>query len=84
MKAQISDYPILIFWSDDDNCFIADIPDLSFCTGFGKTPEEALKEVIDAQTAWISSAKMDGVALPKSRFSSSVRRSTVRSGKASV
>ena len=41
----MSDYDINIFWSDEDGCYVADIPDLRFCSAFGNTPEEALAEV---------------------------------------
>lgn len=35
-------YHINIFWSDEDDCYIADLPDLSFCSAFGETPGKAL------------------------------------------
>ena len=39
----MADYHINVFWSDEDGCYVADIPDLSYCSAFGDTPEEALK-----------------------------------------
>ena len=36
-------YPILLYWSDDDNCFITSVPDLPGCMSDGKTPEEAIR-----------------------------------------
>ena len=41
----MKDYHINIFYSDDDDGYIADIPDLEACSAFGKTPDEALREV---------------------------------------
>ena len=35
----MKDYHINIFWSDDDEGYIADIPDLMYCSAFGATPE---------------------------------------------
>ena len=39
------EYHINIFFSDEDGGYIADIPDLDSCSGFGETPEQALAEV---------------------------------------
>ena len=41
----MKDYHINIFYSDDDEGYIADIPDLAMCSAFGRTPAEALAEV---------------------------------------
>jgi predicted RNase H-like HicB family nuclease len=53
----MKDYHISIFYSDEDEGYIADIPDLKSCSAFGSTPEEALKEVLLAKTAWLEAAK---------------------------
>ena len=42
-------YHINVFYSGDDKCFIADIPDLKYCSAHGNSPVEALKEVLIAQ-----------------------------------
>lgn len=42
-------YPIVVFWSDEDEAYIATVPDLRSCSAFGDTPEEALREVQVAQ-----------------------------------
>jgi hypothetical protein len=41
----MKDYHINIFYSDENEGYIADIPELKHCSAFGNTPEEALKEV---------------------------------------
>lgn len=41
----MKDYHINIFYSEEDEGYIADIPDLKFCSAFGETPEEALRQV---------------------------------------
>ena len=45
------DYHINIFDSEEDEGYIADIPDLRCCSAFGETPEEALREVEVAKAA---------------------------------
>lgn len=40
---------INIFWSDEDACYIADIPDLQDCSAHGATPQEALEAVLEAK-----------------------------------
>jgi len=56
----MSDYHINLFYSDEDGGWIADIPDLAFCSAFGETPQEALTQVLVAKEAWLQSAKAGG------------------------
>lgn len=62
------DYHINIFYSADDEGYIADIPDLPGCSAFGNTPEEAVKELIVVKTAWIETAKAENISIPKPRY----------------
>ena len=64
----MKDYHINIFYSEEDGGFIADIPDLDACSAFGVTPEEALREVERAKTAWIEAAKETGKPIPPPRY----------------
>lgn len=48
----MKDYHINVFWSDEDGCYVADIPDLARCSAFGPTPQEAVAEVMEAKQAW--------------------------------
>lgn len=41
-------YPVEIFYNAEDEGYIANVPDLRYCTAFGETPEEALREVQQA------------------------------------
>ena len=41
----MKDYHINIFFSDEDEGYIADIPELAMCSAFGATPAEALAEL---------------------------------------
>jgi len=58
------DYHINIFYSEEDEGYIADIPDLESCSAWGATPAEALKEVELAKTAWLEAAKAEGKIIP--------------------
>lgn len=61
-------YHINVFFSPEDKAFIADVPDLKYCSAHGKTPEEAVREVMIAQQAWIEAAKARRKAIPKPRY----------------
>lgn len=43
-------YHIDIFYSEDDGGYIANIPDLEYCSAFGSTRQDALKEVLVARS----------------------------------
>jgi excisionase family DNA binding protein len=60
----MKDYHIVIFYSEEDGCYIADIPDLEMCSASGASPEEALREVLVARDLWLQTAQEEGVALP--------------------
>jgi predicted RNase H-like HicB family nuclease len=64
----MKDYHVNLFYSDEDEGYIADIPDLKNCSAFGETPEEALREVLKAKKAWLESAKAEGKPIPKPSF----------------
>ena len=48
---------INIFYSPEDEGYVADTPHLRFCSAFGETPEEALHEVLIAEEAWLETAR---------------------------
>ncbi len=60
----MSDYHINIFYSEEDEGYIADIPDLEFCSAFGETAAEALNEVENAKVAWLEAAREAGKPSP--------------------
>jgi predicted RNase H-like HicB family nuclease len=64
----MSDYHINVFFSEEDEGYIADIPDLKSCSGFGATPEEALREVQIAKTAWLETCQATNKPIPKPRY----------------
>lgn len=61
-------YHINIFYSDEDNCYIADIPDLEFCSAHGDTPEEAVAQVNIAKQTWLECAREDGKPIPEPKY----------------
>jgi predicted RNase H-like HicB family nuclease len=64
----MKDYHINIFHSDEDEGYIADIPDLEACSAFGETPAEALAEVEVAKTLWLETARAEGKPVPAPRY----------------
>ncbi|MFB2881988.1 type II toxin-antitoxin system HicB family antitoxin [Floridanema aerugineum] len=64
----MKDYHINIFYSEADEGYIADIPDLKYCSAFGETPEAALREVQIAKEAWLEAAKAVGKAIPLPKY----------------
>jgi predicted RNase H-like HicB family nuclease len=64
----VSDYHINIFYSEEDEGYIADIPDLEACSAFGATPEEALRELETAKKAWLETARQAGKPIPEPRY----------------
>lgn len=61
----MADYHSNVFWSDEDGSYIADIPDLAYCSAFGATPQEALAEVMIAKEAWLEAATEAGRPIPE-------------------
>lgn len=64
----MKDYHVNVFYSEEDEGYIADIPDLKHCSAFGKTPEEALREVLKAKEAWLEAARANGKPIPIPHF----------------
>ena len=64
----MKDYHINVFYSEEDEGYIADIPDLKHCSAFGKTPEEALQEALKAKKAWLEAARANGKSIPTPHF----------------
>jgi predicted RNase H-like HicB family nuclease len=64
----MKDYHINIFYSEEDEGYIGDIPDLKFCSAFGETPEEALREVLIAKSVLLEVARAEGKPIPLPRY----------------
>jgi predicted RNase H-like HicB family nuclease len=58
-------YEIIIYWSEEDQAFIAEVPELPGCAADGTTYQEALANVQVIITEWIETAKELGRPIPK-------------------
>ena len=58
-------YEIIIFWSAEDDAFVAEVPELPGCMAHGATQEEALANAKDAAKLWIDTAKEFGDPVPE-------------------
>lgn len=64
----MKDHHINIFYSEEDEAYIADIPDFEMCSAFGDTPEEALAQVLIAKAAIIEVMQEKGQPVPEPRY----------------
>lgn len=58
-------YQMIITWSDEDQAFLVDVPDLPGCKADWKTVVDAVKNANIVIDEWIEYAKEDGIAIPK-------------------
>ncbi|MBL8823295.1 MAG: type II toxin-antitoxin system HicB family antitoxin [Planctomycetia bacterium] len=58
-------YEIILYWSKEDQAFIAEVPELPGCMSDGKTYHEALKNVEVIIEEWIATAKELGRPIPE-------------------
>ena len=65
MEAPDLRYEIVVYWSDDDNAFIAEVPELPGCLSDGDTYAEAVANAEDAMRAWIETARELGREVPE-------------------
>lgn len=57
-------YPIHVFWSGEDQAWVADVPDLPYCSATGDTPHEVVAEVETAIQACLEAARSSGRPVP--------------------
>jgi predicted RNase H-like HicB family nuclease len=61
----MSKYEIIIYWSADDNAFIAEVPELPGCMADGQTYQEALTNAETIISQWIETAQEIGRPIPE-------------------
>jgi predicted RNase H-like HicB family nuclease len=61
----MSKYEVIIYWSKDDQAFIAEVPELPGCAADGATYQEALANVETVIQEWIDTAKDLGRSIPE-------------------
>jgi predicted RNase H-like HicB family nuclease len=58
-------YEVIIYWSDDDRSFIAEVPELPGCAANGKTHRDALRNVETVILEWLETARDLGRRIPR-------------------
>jgi predicted RNase H-like HicB family nuclease len=58
-------YEVIIYWSESDQAFIAEVPELAGCAADGKTYQDALSNVEVVIGEWIETAKELGREIPQ-------------------
>ncbi|MDQ3685041.1 MAG: type II toxin-antitoxin system HicB family antitoxin [Acidobacteriota bacterium] len=61
----MSRYELIIYWSDEDEAFIAEVPELAGCMADGGTYKEALENVEVVIAEWIETARELGRPIPE-------------------
>ncbi len=60
-------YEVIIYWSADDEAFVAEMPELAGCMADGATPQEALANIQVIAAEWIETAESLGRDIPEPR-----------------
>ena len=60
-------YEVIIYWSTEDDAFVAEVPELPGCAAHGSTQEFALKNAQDAIQLWLDTAAEFGDPIPAPR-----------------
>jgi predicted RNase H-like HicB family nuclease len=58
-------YEVIIYWSNEDQIFVAEVPELPGCMAHGDTAETALANAQDAIQLWIDTAREFGDPIPE-------------------
>jgi predicted RNase H-like HicB family nuclease len=58
-------YEIIIYWSNEDQTYVAEVPELPGCMAHGEMQDSALKNVQEAIQLWIDTAKEFGDPIPE-------------------
>jgi len=62
---KMNKYEVIIYWSDKDNLFIAEVPELPGCQAHGDSRESALENISSAIELWLDTAKEFGDSIPE-------------------
>lgn len=58
-------YEVILFWSHEDDAFVAEVPELPGCMAHGASQEAALKQVKEAIRLWLDTAHEFGDPIPE-------------------
>jgi predicted RNase H-like HicB family nuclease len=60
-------YEVLIYWSNEDGAFVAEVPELPGCVAHGDSYEGALKNAMEAADLWVETAREFGDPVPEAK-----------------
>ena len=60
-------YGIILYWSEEDKLYIAEVPELKGCFADGKTRAEAVNNAEKVIAEWLEVAKEDRISIPKAK-----------------
>lgn len=60
-------YALIIFWSEEDQCYLVEVPELPGCLADGETYQEAIKNAQIVISEWIDTAQSAGREIPQPR-----------------
>ncbi len=69
-------YELIIYWSNDDQVFVAEVPELPGCMAHGETKAEALANADEAVQLWLDTAREFGDPIPNTHSESKMSRAT--------
>lgn len=58
-------YEVILYWSNEDNRYIAEVPELAGCMADGETMAEALENIHTVMEEWIETAQIMGKDIPE-------------------
>jgi predicted RNase H-like HicB family nuclease len=58
-------YEIIVYWSDEDRLYVAEVPELPGCMADGKTYQEAIKNAQIVISEWLETAESMGREIPQ-------------------
>ena len=67
MKSRAARYELIMYWSDEDDCFVVEVPELPGCMADGETYEAALANAQQIIAEWVETARQLGRPIPKPR-----------------
>ena len=67
MKSKMIKYELIVYWSEKDDAFVVEVPELPGCAADGKTYKEAVANAEVVIEEWIETAKSLGRPIPKPR-----------------
>ena len=71
---------VILYWSDDDAAYIAEVPELPGCAADGRNYQEAIQNAEVVIREWIETAEIVGRTVPKARTAAPVESTGVLRG----